>query len=356
MDTAAQRSELRTPLGAQGSHLTAPQDKDFAPRGARKRHNAPVPAPPVLILLNPVAANGRAARAAHRVAALAGDDAILVIGHSADHLTELAASAGDEGYRRVIAAGGDGTVQAIVNGLMRADASRAELGIVPVGSGNDLARSLGLPRSLPLAVRVALDAAASPMDLGRAHANGAARWFGSAAGVGFDAQVATAMALRRRAWQRGRTGYLATTLVELRRTRNHHVRLTTHGDDGSVNARELTLLFAVVANGAFYGGGMRIAPDATVHDGRLDLIEVADISRRTALRQLPNLYRGTHLRHPAVSASRVTAVQIEPLEERPLPLHLDGEPWQAAPVRFELHPAALRVAHGGHHESASLRA
>lgn len=314
-----------------------------------------MPTANALILLNPVAAGGRASRRAHRIAELGGESAVLVVGASADHVSELAGEALSEGYARVIAAGGDGTVQAVINGLMAAGEARPQLGIVPIGSGNDLARSMGLPRSLRAAVELALHGPCAPIDLALAHADGASRWFGSAAGVGFDAQVATAMAGRRGRWQRGRIGYLATTLAELRRTRNHRVRISaTHGDDGW--SEELTILLAVVANGAYYGGGMRIAPDATVSDGLLDLITIADISRLTALRQLPNLYRGTHLRHPAVSARRLTAIEIEPLDGDSLPLHLDGEPWQRASVRIEMHPSAIEVAGPPPAASASLHA
>lgn len=304
-----------------------------------------MPTPSTLILLNPIAANGRAARLAHRIAAVSGDAAVLVVAASAEHVSELARDAAAEGYARVVAAGGDGTVQAVLNGLMATQEPRAALGIVPIGSGNDLARSLALPRSPAGALEIALHGAVSLIDLGRAHANGQSRWFGSAAGVGFDAQVATAMAGKRGALQRGKLGYLAATLAELRRTQNHRVRLTVQ-HDGKSRTEERTVLLAVVANGAFYGGGMRIAPDATVTDGQLDLITIADVSRLTALRQLPNLYRGTHLRHPAVAATRVTAVEIEPLTGAPLALHLDGEPWQQGPVRIELHPAVVAVARG----------
>ena len=313
-----------------------------------------MPPATALILLNPIAGAGRASRLVHHIATLSGESAVLVVGASADHVSELARDAVSEGYSRVIAAGGDGTVQAVLNGLMASDEPRPRLGIVPVGSGNDLARSLGLPRSLSGAVDLAMHGPCAPVDLGLAHAEGAARWFGSAAGVGFDAQVAAAMAGKRRTWQRGRIGYLATTLAELRRTRNHRVRLTAQ-DGEAASTEELTILLAVVANGAYYGGGMRIAPDATVSDGLLDLITLADVSRMTALRQLPNLYRGTHLRHPAVSARHLTAIEIEPLDGEPLPLHLDGEPWQRTPVRIELHPQAIAVASPGSAGSASLR-
>ena len=328
----------------QGNHGTS---------GGECCHNAPVLSSQGLVLLNPTAGNGRAGRMAERLAALVSGDVEVVVPHSADHGSELALEAARSGLR-VVAAGGDGTVQAVLNGLLAAG-TPGEIGIVPIGSGNDLARSLGLPRALGRAVDVALRAPAAPIDVGLARAGDSSRWFGSAAGVGFDAQVATAMAGRRGRLQRGPIGYLTTTLVELRRSRNHRVRLRLEREDGTSGETELTILLAAVANGAYYGGGMRIAPDATVTDGWFDLITVADVSRLTALRQLPNLYRGTHLRHPAVAAARVRSVEIEALDGQPLALHLDGEPWRAAPVRLELHPGALAVARPTPRRSASLQ-
>ncbi len=195
---------------------------------------------------------------------------------------------------------------------------------------------------MPQALDIALRGAATLVDLGRAHAGGESRWFGSAAGVGFDALVAAAMAGKRRAWQRGRLGYLSTTLNELRRARNRPVRIRAEGDDGATAHQEHTVLLAVVANGAYYGGGMRIAPDARADDGLLDVCVVGDISRMTALRELPNLYRGTHVRHPAVSMH--TAVTIDVEGSSATRVHLDGEPFGSLPLAISLLPRAIEVA------------
>ena len=110
----------------------------------------------------------------------------------------------------------------------------------------------------------------------------------------------------RRGWQAGKAGYLLTTLNELRRFENCQIRLTI--DDEVIDA---SVLFVAFANGAYYGGGMRIAPDARTDDGRLDICVVGDISRVTAIRQLPNLYRGSHVRHPAVTMHAGTKVSID---------------------------------------------
>jgi diacylglycerol kinase (ATP) len=284
-----------------------------------------------LVIVNPAAGGGRAGRAVDWLAARGAEVRITSRPGEAE---ELAAHAGDRG--RVIAVGGDGTVQEVVNGLL-ATSSPSVLGLVPVGTGNDLARSLGVPLKLDAAWEAAAAGETRPLDVARAtNGAGRVRWFASAGGIGFDAQVAAAMA-QRRGWQASRAGYLLTTLAELRRFSNCEVKLTI--DDATF---EGPVLFIAAANGAYYGGGMRIAPDACVDDGRLDVCVVGDISRLTALRQLPNLYRGTHVRHPAVTMHQGVRLRIEGVPETRI--HLDGEPFGGLPLDVELHAAALRVA------------
>ncbi len=288
--------------------------------------------------MNPAAGGGRAARSARwfRDRLLSRPDAGLEVARRPGDVERLAADALRRGYGRVIAVGGDGTVQEAINGIA-AGQGPVELGIVPLGSGNDLARGLGLPSDLERAWRVAVGHATRPVDVAAAR-NGAGieRWFASAGGIGFDAQVANRMAARRW-WQAGRAGYLATTLIELRRFRNSAASIRI--DDGEVADR---VLFVAIANGPFYGGGMRIAPDARVDDGLLDVCVVGDVSRLTAIRQLPNLYRGTHVRHPSVSTGRGRRVTIE--GEPGTPVHLDGEPFGTLPLAVSVGQWTLDVA------------
>lgn len=249
---------------------------------------------------------------------------------------ELAATAVAEGRERVVAVGGDGTVQEVLNGLL-AGGGPAELGIFPVGTGNDLGRSLGLPTDPADAWSVAIGHATQPLDVARAtNGDGRERWFASAGGIGFDAQVAAAMATRR-GWQAGKAGYLLTTLSELRRFENRRVRI---GVDGEIV--EASVLLVAIANGEYYGGGMRIAPGARTDDGRLDVCVVGDISRLTAIRQLPNLYRGTHIGHPAVSMRAGSTLSVEGDDRTRA--HLDGEPFGGLPLKVVLHAGVVRVA------------
>jgi diacylglycerol kinase (ATP) len=288
-----------------------------------------------LILVNPAAGGGRAARVARSLGKIPGR---LVLTNSRDRMRELAGDAWRGGHDRVIVVGGDGSVQDAVNGLLDAGHAVA-LGIVPAGSGNDLARSLGLPRVARAALDVALGSHVARVDAGRARSATADRWFVSAAGVGFDAQVAAALAARPRAAWLGGIGYLLTTLAELRRFRNVRLSLRMSTPDGELEIQQ-TCLFAAVANGLYYGGGMRICPAARVGDGLLDVCLVGDLGRFGALREIPGIYRGAHVRNPAVSFFTVTALEIDGSALA----HLDGEPFGALPVRFDVVPAALRIA------------
>jgi diacylglycerol kinase (ATP) len=291
-----------------------------------------------LVIVNPTAGGGRAARLIpwlRQLLAVRDDVELFVTRRSGD--AEQRAAASENEIDRVVAVGGDGTVQEVLNGLLTSGVATAELGVVPVGTGNDLARSLGLPRDPGAAWRIAMGRSGRAIDVARAR-NGAgdARWFASAGGIGFDAQVAAAMAARH-GWRASRAGYLLSTLVELRRFENQPVRITLDGDE----IRRDVLLVAI-ANGAYYGGGMRIAPAAEPDDGILDVCVVGDISRLTALRELPNLYRGTHVRHPAVSTHTATTIEIDGTSATRV--HLDGEPFGTLPLAVQLVTGAIVVA------------
>jgi len=307
-----------------------------------------VPAPNApLLIVNPAAGEGRAGRLRpwlNERLRFAGSGARLVETRAPGHARELALHAAERGHDRVVAVGGDGTVQEVVNGLMEAG-SGLSMGILAGGSGNDLARSLRLPHRASDALSMALGEETTRIDVALAvRGSGETaklRWFAAAGGIGFDAQVAAAMAGRRRPWQRGRLGYGLSTLRELLRFRNRQVRLALETPDGEAEI-DRRVLFVAVANGRYYGGGMDICPDASLSDGLLDLCVVGDISRIEAVRQLPGLYRGRHVNHPAVELVRATSVQIE--GERGTLVHLDGEPFGALPLRIDLVPLALSVA------------
>jgi diacylglycerol kinase (ATP) len=304
-----------------------------------------VPDAPVIVV-NPAAGSGRAAKLLPWIRDRLDRrrDVEVVVTTGPGQAEEVAARAAEDGRDRVVAVGGDGTIQEVVNGILGAGLP-ASVGIVPVGSGNDLARSLGLPLDPAEAWTLAIGRRTRPIDAAVAvNGEGRRRWFASAGGIGFDAQVAAAMSSRR-GWQSGRAGYLLTTLTELRRFENRRLQIVLDGE-----LVERRALLVAIANGSFYGGGMRIAPDAAPDDGWLDLCVVGDVSRLTAIRELPNLYRGTHVRNQAVSIHRARRVEVT--GDAPTHAHLDGEPFGTLPLTVEVSGSCLHVASQTHSASA----
>jgi diacylglycerol kinase (ATP) len=308
----------------------------------------PAPATP-LFIVNPIAGSGRAHRLVPRIEAwLAGQriDARILETREPGHAERLAAAASDLGHDRVIAVGGDGTVQEVLNGLLSsgvgADGGKPAMGLVPSGRGNDLARSVNLPVDPMACLPIALGDATHPFDVGRAEgADGSRRHFGAAGGVGFDAAVAHTMAVHRRFWMRGEAGYFLGTLNELRRYRNSELEVTLIGD-GEDRVVSQRFLFVAFANGPYYGGGMQICPDARTDDGWLDVCLVGDLSRFAALRELPGIYQAKHLRNPMVEIVRARRLRIE--GDGATRVHLDGEPFGNVPIVVTLLPGAVSVA------------
>jgi len=299
-----------------------------------------------LFVVNPVAGRGRAGQI---LPWLRGElrrrspAARIVETEAAGHAVALARDAARAGFDRVVAVGGDGTAQEVLNGLLDGG-GLLPMALLPRGSGNDLARGVGLSLGLDDALTVALGSGRTRVDVGRATRSDGSettvRHFGAAGGVGFDAQVAAVMAGRHQAWQRGRIGYALSTIWELQRYQNRSLQLTFETADGS-REEERRVLFVAIANGAYYGGGMQICPAATVSDGWLDVCLVGDLSRFEALRQLPGLYRGAHATHPAVEFVRVRWLEIS--GDADTRIHLDGEPFGVLPLQVEVVPLALTL-------------
>jgi len=238
----------------------------------------------------------------------------------------------------VVLVGGDGTVQQLLPQLL---ARSLLLGIVPVGSGNDLAGTLGL-RGLDWrdALARALQGPTSRCDLGELSTAGATRPFASSLAAGFDAAIAR-RASEGPQWLRGLPRYLWATLGELAGLRRWRLRVFVDGTlvhDGEA-------LFASCLNTPSYGAGMPAVPGARIDDMRLDLLLVGRFGRAGALVMLPQLPAGRHLGHPQVRAARFAHLRVECDAE--LPLAADGEPLAAArEFSVRVLPGALRVVRG----------
>ena len=227
----------------------------------------------------------------------------------------------------MIAAGGDGTVHHVLNGLA---GTGAALGIIPLGSGNDLARNLGLPLDVEQAARLALTGPPRRVDLGSV----AGRCFAGVASFGLDS-YANRIANRHTRLS-GTALYIYAMLRSLIEFQIPSVSIESDG--GGFRG---PMMLAAAANGPSYGGGMRIAPRADMADGRLDLCVVRRMSRLKLLRCFPEVFRGTHLRHPEVSYFQASRIRIE--ADRPLDIFADGEFVGQTPALVEILPGALAV-------------
>lgn len=238
--------------------------------------------------------------------------------------------------RALIAVGGDGTVHLAANALLAAGRSReVALGIVPAGSGSDLARALGVPSDPAAALEQVLAGAPRPLDAIEAVVAGERHFVINVASAGVSGMAGAAVnALARRT----AFSYLGAAVRALWRYRPARCRVWA----GEALLHEGPLLLLAVANGPTFGKGMRVAPRALPDDGLADLVVVGDVPRWQIPFRLPQVVLGRHLRARFVTWRRVTEARFEPLEPFP-PLDLDGDSLPAAEARFRVLPDALRV-------------
>ncbi|MBD0837958.1 diacylglycerol kinase [Streptomyces sp. TRM68416] len=287
------------------------------------------------LFVNPTAGRGRGARAAQPAASAlraAGFTVRTVLGENAADALTRARAAVEEGTGALVAVGGDGMANLALQAVA---GTRTPLGLVAVGTGNDLARALGLPVRDPAAAGRGIAAALKgarvrDIDLGQV----GGRWFGTVLASGFDSRVNDRG--NRMRWPAGRLKYDLAMLAELAAFRPLPYRITL--DDGEVRETEATLV--AVGNGPSYGGGMRICPGADLTDGLFDVTIVGDCSRATLLRVFPSVYRGGHVDHPQVSVVRAAKVEIA---AEHVTGYADGEPLGPLPLTARCVPGALRV-------------
>lgn len=308
----------------------------------------------VAVVVNPVAGGGRMKRewpalrqalerrfgpVAVRETDAAGDAAVL------------ACRAAAEGAGLVIAAGGDGTVSETVDGLLSAAAggkATAALGILPIGTGSDLARGLGITGSPEEIVARIADSAGRRLDAGRVsfvddHGALHSRHFINIASLGLSGPTDRAVnAAKSGGKMSGKAVFLFHTVRELIRYRFQEVRVTVD-DQPPVEAR---IALVACANGRFFGGGMMIAPDATPEDGELEIVIVRGTSKLALLADLRLVYGGAHRGRPFCTMLKGKKVTVEPLGD-PLVngalLDIDGESPGRIPATFEILPGAITV-------------
>lgn len=243
----------------------------------------------------------------------------------------LALAAARSRYDLIVAAGGDGTVNEVVNGLARSS-NLPRLGIVPLGTANDFAAGLRLPTTVREAMRTAVEGRARTVDVARVNE----RYFlnVSTGGFGAEATESTSPDSKRRL---GPLAYLVTGVREFVELRPVGGRFLV---DGEVFHEGDFLLFAV-GNARQTGGGSLLTPRAEFGDGKLDLMLVPDLPRMDFLALLPDLRAGTHLKSPDVRY--VQAAEIDVASDRDLHVHVDGEPIHAHRLRYRLSDRPLTL-------------
>ena len=289
----------------------------------------------IALLANPTAGRGHADQILDAVTArLAASGAVVehLIGDDAEHALELARKAAADGVDTVVTLGGDGMVHVAVQALAETEVN---LGVVPLGTGNDFARALGIPAGDPLAAAdVVVRNHPRRIDLGRSGDS----WFATVLAAGFDAAVnERANAMR---WPHGDLRYTLAALSVIRSWKPVPYRLEIEDATGVTTVREQEAMLLAIANTESYGGGLRIAADCDPADGLLDAILIKPVSRLEFLRVFPGVRQAKHLTHPAferILARRITASAPGVIA------YSDGERLGPLPLDVECVPSALGV-------------
>ncbi|WP_374315420.1 diacylglycerol kinase, partial [Microbacterium sp.] len=289
----------------------------------------------VALLVNPAARagahTGAATHAAERLRAH-GVRTALISGGSAAESSELLRAAIEAGVDAVAVAGGDGTVRLAIQEVA---GTGIPLGIIPAGTGNDFAATLGL-RELDAAAAADAIAAGVTRDIDLARvvrADGTSEYFATVLASGFDSKVndrANAMT-----WPRGGSRYTIAILLEFLTLAGMPYEIEFETADGGREQVSGDLVMATVGNGRTYGGGIPICPDADPADGLLDLVLVRPAGRARLLRLLPRVYRGTHATVPEVAMRRVRSVR---LASPGVTAYADGDPIGALPLTVDVAP------------------
>lgn len=293
----------------------------------------------VALLVNPTAGKGRAAKVVADVTERLrehGLNVAILVGRDVDDAKALARQAVDDGAAAVVALGGDGMANLALNVVA---GTPTPLGIVPAGTGNDLAATLELPTKDPVAAAGVLadrltGTGPRPMDAVRVtDAGGVSTWFGCVLGAGFDSRVNDRA--NRLSWPRGRMRYNVAILAELRVFRALPFVLELDGERWETEA-----MLVAVGNAKSYGAGMRITPDAEIDDGLVDVQVLGRVSKPEFLKAFPRVYKGTHVTHPAVTIRRAKTVS---LASPGVTAYADGEFIANLPITCETVPGAVRI-------------
>jgi len=266
--------------------------------------------------------------------------------------SSIAADAARKGIKLIIACGGDGTVSEVANGILTSGKD-AELGILPSGTGGDFRRSLEIPSSTRAAAQVLRTGRTRRIDVGRISfvdydGAEAMRYFVGVTSCGLSTKVIQRvkdggpdwLPANTPRWLGGRVSFGASLLQTA--MRSEATRLRVQLDDAP--ERHLLVATLCVANARYFGGGMKIAPEAKLTDGKFDVVGVGDLGAMKIFTSAPRVYLGSHLSMPEVSHALARKVTVRPAERGAVvDLEVDGELPGRLPATFQIIPEALRI-------------
>ena len=294
------------------------------------------------MILNPNAGSGRAGRIWERIQPLMvttlGEIEVAITQNIQD-VHGAVAKAHGAGIRQVIAIGGDGTSNVVINALLNLPTTeKFTFGQIPLGTGQDFARTMRIPGTPEVAVQWLAAAQPSPMDVGYLEYDGQARYFLNIASAGVSGEVDQKVnqIKKRRPWS-----FLSAAVQGFLQYSPALVRVKLDGQDW----HEGKAWILAVANGTTFGAGMKIAPHAKVDDGLLDVVLLKDASRLKVISDLASVYPGRHLNNPNIIHRQAKMIEVEALDAA-LPLDIDGETGSGKHLRFMIKPAAINFMAG----------
>jgi YegS/Rv2252/BmrU family lipid kinase len=287
-----------------------------------------------LFIVNPAARHGETRKLVPTLERTRGGvtEAEVTVSAGPRHAFDLARTA--EGFDSIVAVGGDGTAHEVLNGVMAHDeATRPAFGVVPTGSGNDLAHTLGMSDELDTAIEQLVSGRHVRMDLGTC--NG--MWFGGSVSMGLDARVTVkAVELKTTTGLSGLPLYLKALMYVLRHQYHSH-SITVQFDDEEPFHTDA--LIVAVTNGPTYGGGFKITPDSVYDDGLLDVCRIDMIPKAEAFMRLPFVIVGKHTKMRPVHMRRAKRVTV--VSEGALEGQVDGEVMLASAYDIQIVPSAM---------------
>jgi diacylglycerol kinase (ATP) len=300
------------------------------------------------LVVNPVSANGGTGKRWPAMAEVINREGLSFVHKFTEapgHATEIARQFLEEGHELIIAVGGDGTTNEVVNGFFdqsgKAIRPGAAISFISGGTGRDLIRTIGIPTDTTAAVRHIVNSNSRLIDLGRVSfidnaGMQCSRYFINVAGLGLDGATVDRVNRTSKAFG-GFISFLWATVATLILYKNQKMQIIVDGEQ--ICDEPVTVV--VFGNGRYFGSGMCIAPNALVNDGLFDIVILRDLSKINLLISLPRVYKGTHLSHPRITSLQGRKIKVT--SDGNALLDLDGEQPGRAPIDLEILPRAINL-------------